>query len=164
MSALITDYLLGNIADIVSEQLKSMEGMALFIVISGVSIAGQLYLLRIVKNLMNKQELRKFSLFSLRKIVEIMQYILIAIFITVILQVILVSAYPTNLLNISTTISYVLTIVIMGILAWKLLMWFRRSKNLAVLLYGIAACVIIFNTVSTIILFDSILMKKPQTV
>jgi hypothetical protein len=41
-----------------------MEGMALFIVISGVSIAGQLYLLRIVKNLMNKQELRKFSLFS----------------------------------------------------------------------------------------------------
>jgi hypothetical protein len=64
MSALITDYLLGNIADIVSEQLKSMEGMALFIVISGVSIAGQLYLLRIVKNLMNKQELRKFSLFS----------------------------------------------------------------------------------------------------
>lgn len=164
MSALITDYLLGNIADIVSEQLKSMEGMALFIVISGVSIAGQLYLLRIVKNLMNKQELRKFSLFSLRKIVEIMQYILIAIFITVILQVILVSDYPTNLLNVSTTISYVLTIVIMGILAWNLLMWFRRSKNLAVLLYGIAACVIIFNTVSTIILFDSILMKKPQTV
>jgi hypothetical protein len=71
--------------------------------------------------------------------------------------------YSTPLLSISTAISYALTIIIMGILAWKLLAWFRSSKNLALLLYGLAA-VIIFNAIFTIILFDSILMEKPQTI
>jgi hypothetical protein len=164
MAALITDYLLSNIADIISEQIKFSAGTVLFIVISVVSIAGQLYLLRILKTVMSKNQLRKFSLFSLRRIVEIIQYILMAILIVIILQVILAYVYLTSLLAISTTISYVLTIVIMGILAWKLLAWFRRSKNLALLLYGIAAVMIIFNAISSVILFDGILMKKPETV
>lgn len=161
MAALITDYLLSNIADIISEQLKSNAGIGLFIVISVISILGQLFLLRIVKNMMGKQELRKLSL---RKVVEIIQYILIAILITIIFQVVFASAYLTNILSISTAISYGLTIVIMGIFASRLLMWFKRNKNLALLLYGIAAIVIMINAMSSIILFDSILMTKPETV
>ena len=157
MAALITDYLLSNIADIISEQLKSSAGIALFIVVSIISILGQLFLLRITKNMMRKQELRKISL---RKVVEIIQYILIGILITIILQVVFASAYLTNILSISTSISYGLTIVIMGVLAEKLLAWFRRTKNLALLLYGVAAVVIIINSISSIILFDIILMKK----
>lgn len=159
MTALITDYLLSNIADIISEQLKSNAGIALFVVVSIISILGQLLLLRITKNMMRKQELRKISL---RKVVEIIQYILIGILVTIILQVVFASAYLTNILSISTSISYGLTIVIMGILAEKLLAWFRRTKNLALLLYGVAAVVIIINSISSIILFDTILMKKPQ--
>jgi hypothetical protein len=52
----------------------------------------------------------------------------------------------------------------MTILAWRFLTWFKTSKNLALLLYGCAAGVIALNSVFTIILFDSILMKKPPVI
>jgi hypothetical protein len=159
--ALVVDYLVGNIADIISEFVKSNAGIGLFLVVSLASIAGQLYLLSKVKTVANIQGIRKSSSLNY---VQVIQYILIAIIIIIIAQVITGSYYSTPLLSISTTISYGLTIIIMGILAWKLLVWFRSSKNLALLLYGLAAAVIIFNAIFTIILFDSILMEKPQTI
>ena len=95
------------------------------------------------------------------KVVMTTQFVLIAIIISVVLQIIFSSAYLTNLLAVSTAISYGLTIILMGILAWRFLIWFKRSKNLALLLYGLAAAVISFNSIVTIILFDVILLEKP---
>lgn len=160
MACLVTDYLISNIADIITEQLKTNAGIALFIVISVVTILVQLYLLRILSGLVSRKQLE--SLF-LRKIVVITQYILIAIIIVTIFQIILFSQYFTSMLIISTTLSYGLTAILMGLLACKFLVWFKRRKNLALLLYGIGATVIVFNAISSIILFDSILMQKSQT-
>lgn len=158
---LITDYLLSNIADIISDQLKSNAGIALFIVMSFATIAGQLYIVKMIRNMTVKQNLRKSRL---GKIVEISQYMLIIIIIIVIIQIIFVSIYFTNILSVSTAISYGITIVIMGSLSWKLLTWFKSSMNLALSLYGLAAGLIALNSIFSIILFDSILMEKPQTV
>lgn len=158
---LVTDYLLSNIADIISEELKSSAGVTLFIVISAISILGQLYLLSELKKVTSKEQLKRLSL---RRIVEVIQYILIAILIFTILQVVLTSQYFTSILIISTTISYLLTIMIMAVLARKQLIWFKRSKNLALLFYAIGSIVILFNSIPWIILTDSILMQKPQTV
>ena len=130
MAALITDLLISNVADIYSEQIKSVGGMAVFYVISVASIAGQFYLLRKLRKEGSTASDR------LRKAVWITQYVLIAIIILVILQIIFGSFYLTNLLSLSTAISYVLTIILMGILAWRLLIWFKHSRNLALLLYG----------------------------
>jgi hypothetical protein len=158
MAVLIIDLLIGNVADIYSEQIKSIGGMAIFYAISAVSIAGQLYLLRKLR--------REGSIGSdhLRKAVWITQYVLIAIIILAILQIIFGSFYLTNLLSLSTAISYGLTIVLMGILMWQFLIWFKRSKNLALLLYASAAGAITINGILSITLFDAILMEKPQMV
>lgn len=164
MAALITDYLISNIADIVSEQLKSSAGFALFIVVSVISILGQLYLLRALKEVVNKKNKKQPVKFSLQKLVEAIQYLLIIILIITIFQIIFTLQYFTSILIISTTVSYGLTATIMGTLAWKMLIWFKRSKNLALLLYSFGTIVIIFNAISSIILFDSILMEKPETV
>jgi hypothetical protein len=129
MAVLITDLLIGNVADIFSEQIKSLGGMAVFYTVSAVSISGQFYLLRKLRNEGGLKSDR------LRKIVWIAQYILIVIIILIILQIIFGSFYFTNLLSLSTAISYGLTIVLMGILVWRFLIWFKRSKNLALLLY-----------------------------
>ena len=132
MAALVTDLLIGNVADIYTEQIKSTGGMAVFYVISVVSIAGQFYLLR----KLGKEG--SIARDRLRKAVWITQYVLIAIILLVILQIIFGSFYLTNLLSLSTAISYVLTIILMGILAWRLLFWFNHNRNLALLLYGSA--------------------------
>jgi hypothetical protein len=159
MVVLITDLLMGNVADIYSEQIKSSSGMAIFYAISAVSISGQFYLLRKLR-----KEGSGIASDRLRKAVWITQYVLIAIIILVILQIIFGSFYLTNLLSLSTVISYGLTIVLMGILVWRFLIWFKRSKNLALLLYASAAGAIMINGIFSITLFDAILMEKPQMV
>ena len=158
MAVLVTDMLIGNVADIFSEQIKSDAGMALFFAICAVSVSGQFYLL---KKLGNEGSVKPDRL---RKIVWITQCVLIAIIILTILQIIFGSFYLTNLLSLSTAISYGLTIVLMGMLMWRLLIWFKRSKNLALLLYACAAGTIAINGIFSIILFDVILIEKPQTV
>ena len=161
MAVLIADLLIGNIADIISEQIKSSVGIVLFITISAASILGQIYFLRKIRKEL-KEEGGGQS--RLMKVVMILQYILIAIMVSVILQIILSSLYLTNLLSISTTISYGLTIILMGILAYRFLIWFRRSKNLSLLLYAFAAAAISFNSIISIILFDVILLEKSQII
>jgi hypothetical protein len=130
MAVLITDLLVGNVADIFSEQIKSSAGMALFFAISAVTVSGQFYLLKILGNEGSLASAR------LRKIVWITQCVLIAIIILTLLQIIFGSFYLTNMLSLSTAISYGLTIVLMGMLMWRLLVWLKRSKNLALLLYA----------------------------
>jgi hypothetical protein len=159
MAALIVDLLISNISDIFTQQVKSLVG--LFVTISVVSLAGQLYFIMIVKNKMSEDDTRTVLL---RNALWILQLVLISIIIFVILQIISSSFYFTGLLSISTAGSYVLTIMLMAILAWRFLTWFKVSKNLALLLYGCAAVVIVLNSVFTIILFDSISMKKPPVI
>lgn len=158
MAVLVTDLLIGNVADIFSEQIKSDAGTALFFAICAVSVSGQFYLLKKVGNEGSVKSDR------LRKIVWIIQCVLIAIIILTILQIIFGSFYLTDLLSVSTTISYGLTIILMGILMWRILIWFKRSKNLALLLYACAAGTIAINGVFSIILFDVILIEKSQTI
>lgn len=61
---------------------------------------------------------------------------------------------------VSATISYILVIILMGILAWRLFSWFRINKSLVVLLYGLAASTIIINSVGTILFTDIVLVGK----
>lgn len=158
---LAIEYLLNNISDIISDQLKTSAGIALFILISAVSIFGQLYLLSALKKVTAKGQLKRFSL---RTIVEVTQYVLIGILVITILQVVFSSEYTTAILIISTTVSYILVIAIMAILARKQLIWFKRSKNLALLFYAIGSIVILFNSISNIMLTDGVLMQKEQTI
>jgi hypothetical protein len=98
VAVLITDLLIGNVADIFSEQIKSSAGMTLFFAISAVTVSGQFYLL---KKLGNEGSLTSDHP---RKIVWIIQCVLIAIIILILLQIIFGSFYLTNLSSLSTAI------------------------------------------------------------
>src|SRR5262249_36108769 len=52
-------------------------------------------------------------------------------------------------------------IFLMGMLAYRLLSWFRLNRSLVVLLYGMAAAAITLNCVDTIVYYDAILLGKP---
>ena len=66
----------------------------------------------------------------LRRVVLITQLVLISLIIFATFQIISGSLYSTVLLSISTAISYVLTITLLGILAWRLLTWFKTVRTL----------------------------------
>jgi len=160
MTFLIIDSQISVIADIVVPQIVSFWGIALFVTISTVYVVGQYLIFEMVKSKIRQSKFKPSHIDITEKFVTVIQYILAAIMITAVIEVLAMAAYHTDLLIVATTISYGLAIILMGFLAWRLFSWFRINKSLVVLLYGLAASTIIVNSVATILFFDIVLLEK----
>jgi hypothetical protein len=160
MTFLIVDSEISVIADIIVPQIVSFWGIALFVTISAVYVTGQYLILQMVKAKIRLSKFKPAHVDITGKFVSAIQYILAAITIAVVVEVLANAAYHTDLLILATTISYGLAITLMGILAWRLFSWFKINKSLVVLLYGLAASTIIVNSVATILFFDLVLLGK----
>lgn len=159
--ALLTDVSIGNTADIIVEYATSIWGITLFVIIVIIYGIGQLVILEMVKI---KSKASPLQSNNINRTVSIIQYILIAIMAFVTLQIISSSFYYTKLLVAAVALSYGLGAFIMGFLAYKLLSWFKSNKNLAVLLYGLAAIMITINAADSLVFFDVVLLDKPEIV
>ena len=71
----------------------------------------------------------RFLLTSLIKVVIAGQYVLLAILVIVIYQILLTSQFYTALLTWTTGISYSLTVILIGILARQFSLWYRSHKK-----------------------------------
>lgn len=69
--------------------------------------------------------------------VTVGQYILTAILVFVILQMVLISSYSVITLVAVTSVSCVLSIVMLGLLSQKFFSWFKTRKEKVILLYGV---------------------------
>lgn len=117
-------------------------------------------MLGMVKSKIRQSKLKPSHIGITEKFVTAIQYILAAITIAVVIEILARKAYHTDLLMVSATISYILVIILMGILAWRLFSWFRINKSLVVLLYRLAASTTIINSVGTILFTDIVLVGK----
>jgi hypothetical protein len=160
MTFLIIDSQISVIADIVAPQIVSFWGIALFVTISAVYVSGQYLMLQMVKSKIRQSKFKPSYIDITEKFVTAIQYILAAITITAVVEVLAMGAYHTDLLIAATTISYGLAIILMGMLAWRLFSWFKVNKSPVVLLYGLAVSTIIINAVATILFFDLVLLGK----
>ena len=139
MIALVIEYGISNVADILSKQITTFQGIALFIVIAAIYVVGQYFILQMIKAKNRESKIKAPFSKLVTKSVTIVNYVLAAIMVFIILQIAFVSHYYTNLLSMSVAISYGLAIFLMSILAYRLLLWFRLNKSLVVLLYGLAS-------------------------
>jgi len=159
---LLIEVSLSNISDIINTELASTLGIILFVLIYCAVAVTQIFILNIVSK--KNKELRRDAshLNILDKAIVIVQYILMAIILFSILQIIFSSFYYTSLLIISTTISYGTAAFVMGMFSFKLLSWFRSNRSIIVLFYGLGSILITINAVDTIIFFDAVLLEKQQ--
>ncbi|HYZ50676.1 MAG TPA: hypothetical protein VE593_07300, partial [Nitrososphaeraceae archaeon] len=93
----------------------STPSIALFIVMASVCMVGQYFILEYVKDKSREIRIKVRSLSTLHVIVTMIQYVLIAVFIFVIIDIVALRQYPTVSLVIVTTASYGLNIGLMGI-------------------------------------------------
>ena len=164
MVALVIEYGISNVADILSKQITTFQGIALFIVIAAIYVVGQYFILQMIKAKNRESKIKAPFSKLVTKSVTIVNYVLAAIMVFIILQIAFVSHYYTNLLSMSVAISYGLAIFLMSILAYRLLLWFRLNKSLVVLLYGLAAAAFVLNGIDTIVYYDAILLGKPALI
>src|SRR5918999_886503 len=162
MLFLVVDSQISIIADIIVSQIVSFWGIALFVMISAVYVVGQYLILEMIKARIRESKTKPPLLDMTEKFVTAIQYVLATITIIAVIEVLAMVAYHTDLLVVTTTISYGLVIILMGFLTWRLLSWFKINKSLIVLLYGLAAATIIINSVATVLFFDLVLLEKPD--
>jgi hypothetical protein len=107
----------------------------------------------------------RLSAATFRKIVSIIQYVITAILIFVILQLLFYSRYSPAATTAITAISYTTAIVMIGLLAYLYFMWFNQNRrsgsSLKVFLYGLSSAALVLNTVVGVALIYSLSLTKP---
>jgi hypothetical protein len=134
--------------------MASTVGIATFVVIVCAYGVGQYFILQFVKIKSRHLTIKSSYLKSLNMIVTIIQYALIAIIVSIFVQIFLNSEYSTLTLNLASILNFALASTLMGILSARFLLWYRSKTNFVVLLYGIASATVSISMILTL-LFNS---------
>jgi len=113
----------------------STADILLFAIIALIYAMGQYVILKVT---IVKEHFRTRNMIIVHKSAVILQYVLIAILLITILQMILRSSYSAIILKIVTWINYSMSIVFLGILAKKFISWYSTRRNGILIAYAIA--------------------------
>lgn len=163
--ALILDTSVIRISDLTLKSTSNWT-LSLFAFISALSLAGQNLILRFIKHNIEESTAahKNLRLNSIYKVAITVHYVLAAILVSVILQMLITSRYDVVLLTTAITISYVFAIAMMGILSHRFFSWFRLNKSYVIFLYGLSSGMLVVNACVTLLLVNSILLARPPEV
>ena len=150
---LITDISIIKIYYLGIHQEYTKSSMIIFIIISSISLLGQYFVLALGKLTIKKDA----HLYRFYKIVTIVQYALTAILVGTIIEMLVTSSYATLNLQLVVWLSHGMAIIFLGLLSYRLFLWFTTRRNYAVLLYAISSLVLAINLIFTISLVTTIL-------
>jgi hypothetical protein len=161
MAALVVENSFSQVSDIVTDQIVSFWGLALFVTIAAIYAVGQFFMLEIVKS-KTRQRPSSGAMRTTESVITIVQYVLISIVIFIILQILFSSQYYTGLLIVSATTSISIVVFLTILLSKKLLSWYKMYRRPIVLVFGLAAAGIVVFTMGKVIWADSaLLIKEP---
>jgi hypothetical protein len=165
--ALIADSSLARTSDLLAPTLgrKSVTTLAIFTLISIAYFVGQFMILLFVRNRSKEIPARaNVRFYRPYKVTMAVQIALSIILLFVILQLVTTSSYFILDLVATITISYGLAIAMMALLMKSFLSWFRTSKNLVILAYGISAATLAVHLGFTLFFAATALLDVPAEV
>ena len=119
---------------------------------------GQYLILGFVKRKINETITgRQRYLNVIHKAVSIIQYVLIAILVSIILQMIITSGYDILLVKLVIYISYIISIIVLGLIARRFFSWFKSQRNSVVLAYALAISVLMINIGLTLLYVNDVI-------
>jgi hypothetical protein len=160
---LLIDTLLIKIYPFTTTQAVLGSRLTIFVIIGAVYAVGQLLILRFIKKKSKKiQSKEQLHLDKIHIFVVATQLAITAILVFVILQMVTVSRYSNGMIIATTTMSYVLSIFLMGTLAKRFFSWYSSNRSTVVIFYAISSTLIAANAVMTLMLVDIILLQQPS--
>lgn len=149
---LIIDTSIVKISAITGGLSSTDSSIAVFAIMGTIFAIGQYLILGYVRNLDGKKiAIKRLRLIVISRSVPIIQYVLIAIFATVILQMLFTSSYNIQFIEVVIWINYSLAIALLGFLSQRFISWFRFNHNPVVLAYFLAMIMITTNAVFALI-------------
>jgi hypothetical protein len=161
------DSQIGYIADFIPEQLSSSTGISIFIVIAAIFVISQYLILAYIKqsNKENRDRAPHLHLHLLQAGVSIGQYVLAALVVLVILQILIMREYNIITLYITYAISYGLWIVTLSLLVRAFFSWYRFSnKDVLVLILALSMIAYVINGIIGLVEYFDTLAQQKQIV
>jgi hypothetical protein len=93
----------------------------------------------------------------------IIQYVLAAVIVFFIVEMVLTSSYNVVVLATAIGISYTLSIILLVLLSKRFFSWFKSNRNSVVLLYGLSSAMLAINAASTLAFVDIVLLSLSPT-
>jgi hypothetical protein len=161
LTFLMVDYYVSSAIDSFKPEVSSSWGIMLFSTIAIVCTLGQYIIFFITKKGISEYNVKDSQIFALQKAMTIVLYVLTALVAVNVLQIYISSWYYTHLISAVVIIAYGFTSMLMGMLTYRLLNWFKSKRSLVTLIYGLAAASFTINAVASAILFEQLLVEKP---
>jgi len=163
-TAIITDTSFIKTYDLIGKKESLGWRTIAFASIVAIFIVGQYLVLGFVKqksinNIITPKEIH---LNTIHKIVTLVQYALLALLVFVLLQILVTSYYSTIMLTAITSISYILAIAMLALLARRFFSWYKTNRNSVVLLYGLASAILAINAGITFLLVSNAFLVLPK--
>jgi len=159
--ALMVDMTFSTFSDILKEQFASIWGLLLFIAIILVIYGpGQYFLFRFLNQWSREVRSKESYLNKLYRLLAIAQYVIAAILVLVIFQIVLTSHYYILFTVAATTISYALACIIMSLVCYRFFSWYKSNRNTTVFFYALASGMVAVSTGSHLFTHNSILLEK----
>jgi hypothetical protein len=134
---LIPDIMINYVSDFIVPILISSWSILFFVIITAVYTVGQYFILKYVNQNSGEVRAKDRYLNIIHWIVTVAQYLLVAIMIYIVLEILIFSQYQTIMLSAVVNTTGFLTVGILCLCAQRFFSWFRSNKNsLVVLLYA----------------------------
>jgi hypothetical protein len=156
--AIIIDTSIIKISGFTRDRPSPSMDIIIFTLMVFVYAVGQYLILRFVKRKINEiMSSKQLHLNVIHKVVSIIQYVLIAILVSIVLQMIITSVYDILLVKLAIWISYSISIVVLGLIAKRFFSWFKYQRNSVVLAYALSISVILINAGLTLLYVDDVM-------
>ena len=149
----LLDVMMSSLVDLYRDFAASLTGISMFLLVTAVLVLGMFLILKKTNDQIKRLDGHGTLVNRLALVVWVTYYTSVAILFFVILQILLYSEYYTGLLSIASAISCGLAALLMGLLAFRFFAWFKRSKSLVVLLYGLASTLVSIYVVVLAMIF-----------
>jgi hypothetical protein len=164
--AIIVDTSIISIVTSAGGLRSSVSDIALFIFMTIIFGVGQYIVMSFVKQEYKdkgKDKIRSIrpGLDLIHTAVTITQYLLTAILVFAILQMLFIMSYHILILKATIIISYGLTFILLAYLAKHFFSWFKSNHNLVVLFYALGISMISINAIVTIIYTNNEFINVP---
>jgi hypothetical protein len=152
LTTITLDSLLSNISDFSGDQLTEGIRILIFsVLVASIVISGRYLLTYYSRRIRVDLRLARRDLTIMSKVITIIQIILSTALVLILLQIILTLQYYTALLSLVMITSYLLGSLMLGLLSYKFLLWYKSKRNTVVLLYVLASAALSVTSATTIV-------------
>ena len=151
---LIADVILNYVAEFIEPYLISLPSIIFFTIMVGVCSFGTYFLLRFVgensKSIVSKDPYLRI----ISTIVMVVQFLLIALVLSLLFEILLTSQYDTPLFVATALTSEILALGLLGLFAQRFFSWFKLNRqSTVVFVYGLSFAVAAFS-LGVIVTYD----------